>query len=322
MSTYTSLKGISNFGDAQLTQQLEHNLVEFFKWGLLGVGAFFNVTIPSSGAYGGVYNRLRPVTEDLNYTDGQVWEGFRKDWIWESGIEYGYQPIQISGVYVNNVFYPSSTAGTYSHYINYPLGQVVFNNAISTNSVVSLEYSYRWIQIYAASTVPFFQELMTNSWRVDNPTFFAQGSGLWNVLSQNRVQLPAVYVEAVPNAKLKGYQLGGGQIVDQDVLFHIFSEDKFSKDQLTDIVKQQQDKTIWTFDRNLMMDNNAYPLDYRGEKTSGAKCYPALVSAVEDGGYRWKKAIFINNYSQDLGITNGIYRSVVRATMQIIMPEI
>lgn len=321
MPTHTTLKGVSNFGDAQLSQQLEHNLTEFFRWGLLNVGAFFNITIPTQGAYGGNYHRLRPVTEDPNFSEGQLWEGFRKDWVWESGLEYGYQPIAISGVFVDGAFY-TPTHSTYGHYVNYPLGQVVFNNAIDTDSVVTLEYSYRWVQINAASTLPFFQEVMTNSWRSDQPSYMYQGSGLWNVLSANRVQLPAVYVEAVPNTKFVGYQLGGGQYVYKDVLFHIFSEEKWSKDQLTDIIAQQNNKTIFTFDRNSVYENNAYPLDYRGAIASGARCYPDLVKEVSDGGFRWKRAIFINNYPQDLGMVGGIYRSVVRATMEVIMPEI
>ena len=76
MPKYTTLKGLTKYGETTLTSHMEDGAVTFFNWGLLEAGAFFNVKIPSSGIYGGDSHRLRLV-DDPNYTKGQVWEGFR-----------------------------------------------------------------------------------------------------------------------------------------------------------------------------------------------------------------------------------------------------
>ena len=51
MPTYTSLKFIDSVGKTTLSQQLQDNLVEFFSWGLIDKGGFFNVNIPAVGLY-------------------------------------------------------------------------------------------------------------------------------------------------------------------------------------------------------------------------------------------------------------------------------
>ena len=70
------LKGFSTLGDATLTNHIRENFIQFFDYGLLEKTNFENVTIPSTGVYGGSDHVLRPV-DDPRYTYGQVWEGFR-----------------------------------------------------------------------------------------------------------------------------------------------------------------------------------------------------------------------------------------------------
>lgn len=144
MGSAESFKGVNNLGDSLLSDQLESNLFAWCTWSSLGIGAFANITLPASGAYGGTPSLLR-LSEDPNYQSGQVWEGFRKDWVWETGVNYAYQPIRVSGVYVNGTFQPVTGTGTYAHTIDYPAGQVVFNNPISPSSNVQCEFSYRTV---------------------------------------------------------------------------------------------------------------------------------------------------------------------------------
>src|SRR5690606_15663885 len=142
MPTSTSLKGVTNISDKSTSEILEDNLIEFLKWGFIDAGGFFNVVRNTSGVYHGEYDNLRCVS-DPNYTDGQVWTAFRRDWIWESGTSVG-EPIQISGVYIDGVFHPTGDSG-YEHHYDYPNGRVIFDTAISPTAVVELEYSYRWV---------------------------------------------------------------------------------------------------------------------------------------------------------------------------------
>ena len=98
----TTFQHVSQVGDTLLNCELESNLKSYLDWGMLGIGGWFNVNIPTSGAWGGTFDQLR-VVDDPSYTLGQVWETARKDWVWETGVAYtGGSPIDISGVYVNS----------------------------------------------------------------------------------------------------------------------------------------------------------------------------------------------------------------------------
>lgn len=320
MPTYTRFKGFDDFGDSLLTEQIKHNVVEFFNWGFLNAGAFFNVQIPTSGAYGGLFNRLRPAY-DPNYNEGQVWQAARQNWVWESGVERAanQQPIQVSGVTVDGTFYPLATVGSGAHHVDYPRGRIVFDNAISTSSNVQAEYSYRWINVYT-SDAPWFREIMFSSMRVDDSHFSQPGSGVWDILADNRIQLPAVIVEPVPRRRFTGMQLGGGQIVYQDVLFHVFAEQSYLRDKLVDVITFQNNKTIHFFDLNDINENSAFPLNGNGSLNAGAKSYPQLVTP--SGGHFWKKATFLNMSSQEIEADQPLFRAVVRGTIEINMAEI
>ena len=100
----TQLQRVSNVGNTLLNSELESNLKSYLDWGLLGIGGWFNVEIPTSGAWGGTFDQLRLV-DDPSYSAGQIWESARKDWVWETGVPYtGGSPIQITGVSVNGTF--------------------------------------------------------------------------------------------------------------------------------------------------------------------------------------------------------------------------
>jgi hypothetical protein len=162
MSYNYGLVGVKNTQDSTLSTILLDNLVNFYDWGFLNKGGFDNIRIPSSGMYGGNKHVLKSV-QDPNYTNGQVWQGFKENWVWETGVATTTQPIQISGIFVNNVFKPyayNSSIGQYSgsgYSINYNEGKIIFDTPVSTTSTVSLNYSYKWIKVDQAEGVPFFR---------------------------------------------------------------------------------------------------------------------------------------------------------------------
>jgi len=77
---HTKLSSISNAQDATLSNILLDNFISFYDWGLLDKGSFYNIRIPQSGIYGGDRHILRWV-QDANYSNGSVWEGYRKNWV-------------------------------------------------------------------------------------------------------------------------------------------------------------------------------------------------------------------------------------------------
>ena len=336
MPDYTELNGFYQIGDNTLTSMLQDNIIEFFDWGLLNKGSYFNINIPTSGQYGGDRHRLRLV-DDPNYTKGQVWEGYRSNWVWQSGINQQDAPVNVSGVYVNGSFKSKTSTGTYAHHVNYPWGRVVFDSAIPTTSTVTMEYSYKWINVTTANNVPWFRELQSRSQRIDSAHFLQDASGDWSQLAGTRFQLPAIAVEMVPKRSSRPYQLGGGQWVETDVLFHIYAEDEYTRDKLVDVITLQNDKTLYMFDTNRMTTDQRFPLDWRGAKASGCLTYTDLVkpsgSAYGDGTFtagfrprnngRPNQLRFAEMRSQEAIMINpNLYRGIVRGTTEVIMPGI
>lgn len=316
MPTTTTFKGVRSVNDSLLSDQLETNLVSYFDWATLGIGGFSNVNIPTSGAFGGNQHQLA-VVNDPRYIQGQVWQGFRKNWVHESGVENSAQPVSISGVYVNSSFIPLNSG----YYVNYPDGRVIFDVPVALNSTVAIEYSYKHVD-YNSAGVPWFKELQQNSYRVDDYHFRLRGSGTWNVFPENRVQLPAVIVEVTPGRTMRGSELGGGQIIKQDVSFHIFAETPFDKNQLIDIISYQRDKTILLYDKNVVRNSGQFPLDYRGSIVNLNSNYINLTRHSTEGGFQWKKCTFFNMSVQPKSLAAPIYGAVVRSVCEVYMPEI
>lgn len=295
----TNLKGITTFGDATVTTHVRENLISFFDYGIIEKSGFVNVQIPSTGYYGGNDHQLR-VVDDPRYTYGQVWEGFRSNWVWESGLgaltstDEAYPGV--SGVYVDGSFYSTATTGDYAHYINHPLGRVVFDSAIDTDLTVTCEYSYKYVNVTRADGLNWFKRIQENSERSDD-TNFINNSGEWGILGDNRLQLPAIGIELVNSRKMTPHAIGGGQHIFTDFLFHCVAEDVYIRDHLVDIVSLQNDKTIQTYNLDAISLDNAFPLDYRGVPISGALLYSNLISEYEGSHIRFLDASIDSIYS-------------------------
>lgn len=318
MPTETTFKGFNDIGDPSPSEILADNLTDFIDWGFIDKGAYFNVTIPKSGAYGGDQSILRPVG-DPRKTAYTVWEGFRSNWVWQSGLSQSTQPISISGVFVNNTFMPVSGG---DFHIDYPNGRLVFNNAISSSAVVKCEYSYKWINVYKSSHVPWFREIQYRSLRVDDITFNQVGSGNWTQLSDARLQLPAIIVE-MGGHNFNGYQLGGGHYMNTSIILHVFAEDGNMAHKVADYMSSQEDKTIYLYNTKLLSESGAFPLDYRGSIASGAKTYPQLVEPVEYGGFRWRKTYLTDSNKGFMDTINrGLYHIPVKMTTRTVLTNV
>jgi hypothetical protein len=133
-----------------------------------------------------------------------------------------------------------------------------------------------------------------------------------------RVQLPAIAVEVVPRRTMRGFQLGGGQWVSTDVLFHCIAEDEITRNKLVDIISFQNDKTIYMFNSNCIANSGDMPLDYRGFPVSGALRYPDLIEK-----YPSKKMRFQNSTVQGMDMINtNFYAGIVRTTTEVIQINI
>lgn len=265
--------------DATISEILLDNFVNFYDWGFLDAGQFYTISIPQSGVYGGDRHKLR-VVDSPNYNAGQAWEGYRQNWVWESGVDgTTEQPIQISGVFVDDTFYATGNV-TKPFYVDYPNGRVMFDTAIPSTSSVHLEYSHKWVQTFPAKGIPWFQQLQQRSFRSDDG-FQVAGSGGWMLLGQTRVQLPAIAVEVVPAVSTKPYALGGGQWVNSDIVFYIMTENHWECTNILDTIIQQNDRSLTLFNPTEVAISGASPFNYRNElrylHSYASGLYPNLV---------------------------------------------
>lgn len=298
-------RNVSKVGEPLISDNLEANLVSYFQWNILGTSAFINFDYATSGNYGGNASRLKYATRP-GYTNGQVWEGFRKQWIWQSGINATTQPIAISGVKVNGTFYPSSTTGTYAHKIDYSNGRVIFNNAISTSATVLVAHSINHFQFYTADN-PWWQNIQRNSYRIDDSTFTLTSSGIWSIPPEQRVQLPCVVIEATPNFSKRGgaYELGSHvHWHAQEIKAHIITENRQEMKWMIDVIGGQYDTVINLFDKARMVASGVYPLSLAdGSLNSNIGNYPDFVTnypAHREMQFKETRAMDNNQYILDV----------------------
>ena len=318
MSDYLNLKGFNSIFDTTLNNELQDNLVEFLDWGLLEKGNFFNIKRGQLSTRNQDYSKLK-ISTNSNFPAGKAWEGFRKNWVWQSGISFTPYPLVsedanhpgVSGVYVNGDFYPRDTVGQYSHDIDHYNGRVVFDNPIPTTSLVQAEFSYRYINVIYAANVPFIRELQ-------NRTLDQTNTSTVVLPAEMRVQLPAIAVEVIPRRTLKGYQLGGGQWVYTDVIFHCIAEDAYTRNKMVDIISIQNDKTIRMFNSNSIAVNDDFPRNSYGFLNPNAMRYPDMIEK-----YSSNSLTFTKNVVQDLDMVNtNFYAGIVRTTTEIIQTNI
>lgn len=312
------LKGVTHLANLTFMAELESNLKMWLDWGLLRIGGWFDVVAPSTpGGFGGNFSRLRLVN-DPSYTSGKVWEGARKDWVWETGINYigldasSHNPIAMDGkVSVNG-------SDTSYSWVNYPLGRVYFSTAISTTATVLADYSYRWVQIYRATDCEWWKQLQYRSFRVDDTYFLQDDSGSWVIGGQHRIQMPTIILEAVPRATSKPYQLGDGSYwVQQDILCHILAESGSDRNKVVDILRGQFDAAIKLFDSNAISSAQAWPLDYRGMLVVTPKMYPTLVET-----YPWITCRIIRTEVSEIQAFNTrLYEGIVRMSCEVVLPD-
>lgn len=310
----TTFKGVNSISDDLLLNILESNFKMFFDWGFLNIGAWFDAIIPNSGT---IYSSFNPpskllLVDDPSYNAGQVWQGIRKDWVWESGISYsGNSPINISGCYVNNSFIPYS--GNTFH-IDYSQGRIVFDTAKSTSSNIHANYSYRYVQVYRSSDSPWFNKIQYPSLNNSQEDIQQLSTGEWSIAGIQRIQLPAIVIEAIPRSRSRPYELGNTSLwLEQDIAFYVLAENKNDRNKLLDILRLQQDLTIELYDTNSLAQDDNYPLNYLGDKNNSLN-YPDIVSQ-----YAWRKCFIKNvNLFEMESTTPNLFKGAAKATIEII----
>lgn len=306
MTTFHNVSSITNKNRISL---LEDNVKSFLDWSFLHIGGFVNVSIPTSGVAGGSFHILKS-SEDPVLKD-KVWQSPRKDWIYESGIVYeSGSPIAFSGLYLNNTFLPAPTgSGSYGYNVNYPLGQIVFNNSVSSKSTVTANYSYRYVQVYKSSDNFWWKEVQKETY---NPSNFNKQD--YSITSVHRVQLPAIIVELIPRTIQIPHQLGTvDNIIIQDVFLHIYTENANQRNILVDILLHQKDKTVYLYDINDVIKNNKYSLNKFGNINPSGYNYPNIIQNFPS----YWCTIKDSTIGELNSLSSSLYNAIVRWSIEI-----
>lgn len=313
MTTFNTVKHI---GEKSVIASLEDNIKSFLDWGFLNIGGFVNAYIPASGS--NPVTILRPVSYPPK-PPNTVWETTRKDWVYESNIEYSNaQPTSISGIYINFNFAPAVVSSDeivglsnplYS--INYPLGQIIFNTPQPSNYNIRLNYSYKYVQTYKTNDNIWWKEIQKLAYNTHKP---AEGDK--KLFADHRVQMPAIIIETIPRMSQTPYELGNVKnIISQDILLHIFTETPTERANLVDVLVLQKDKDSFLYDINKLVKENKQPLNADGSRNESGLNYNQILSNPQ----YLKNAFYIENaiLSEYNQLSSSLYNAVVRWTLKI-----
>jgi hypothetical protein len=130
------------------------------------------------------------------------------------------------------------------------------------------------------------------------------------ILKDKRVWLPCVVIETDNNSR-RGLMLGGGEIEEHRVFYHIFSDLPFSSKKLADLLNNQQQTTL-----NLYNINTApFPYNYNGSVNPSGLDYPVLSN--ENSGYFWTKAFISKSYGGIVESRFDLYRAEIIQEIEI-----
>ena len=260
------LDSISFYGQYSIQDRILHNVVQFFDYGLLELGAFYNITKGTTDKFNNDLSKLRT-------TDNKIFNGFKGGWIWESGINMKDSsinpPINISGIYVDIIFFFfCSTSIGNGYHINYLDGQIIFNTAIQKNSVVQLDYSTKFIHVALADTNRYRDAV---SYYQNKNLLFINGSGLDGF--NNKFSLPAVFIGV---SKMTTTPIGLGsrdRYANATLNIDIFCENPSDKKKISDIFYAATEKSFKPYDVNRAI----LPISASGTLQNPAYTFPDLV---------------------------------------------
>lgn len=305
--------GVSSINDYLVISNLENNLKSFLDWGFLNIGGFINVSNTAT-SYSNDPSKLA-IVNDPNYNTGQVWQTRFNNWVWESGIVFGSSsPLPITDIKVNGSTVPSS-----AYLLDYMNSRVVFNTAIPTSSTVTMNYSYKLVQIHKLSdNLVWWKQFQTD---VANETAqFDANTGDYAIFNQHRIQLPCIIIETIPRGQSEPYQLGDKSLrTYQDILLHIISSNIGHRNSLIDIIRLQDDKVIWLYDTASIIQANIMPFNFDGSLNNNRQNYGQIVN---NNTYRWKTCHLQNFVVSEVESRYYFQEAKIRLTAEIIFDAI
>ena len=236
--------------------QIRFNIQSYLNREFVNRGLYFNIASGHLTVQGNRADVLRRV-------NGNLYESYFNNWIYEtdaSGVS-AYPTVVCSGVYINDTWYAKNSS-PYKPIIDYNNGRILFNGtAISSSATVSTAFSYKQV------IVNFPESNIVNqifSQERDNTDYTA------NIYpSGNQRQIPLVIID-LQDRVLRPWQLGGGKVNDQRVVFHVLTNNDNDLETICDILTECNFRhVIQGIDFNLAPEL----LTYQGDKATTYKNY-------------------------------------------------
>jgi hypothetical protein len=304
---------VDNINERKSISSLEDNMKSFLDYSFTKIGGFTNINIPTSGLYANDFSKMKVGYDPVRPT-GTVWETFRKDWVYETGISHsGRYPIPISGIYFNNTFVPGPTGNaTHPYYIDYPNGNIVFQSVKPTGSNIKLNYSYRNIQIHKANESSWWKELQR--YHYDYSTLEKTPGQL--LISNNKIQLPCIIVETTARTSQEPYELGNTKnIINQDLLLHIYTENIIQRNNIINILILQKDNQNVLYNINKIIKDQKWPINTNGSYNASGLNYDQITN---NSNYISNVYYIDNAIINELGsISSLLHFGIVRWSLKI-----
>ena len=281
------LKNVNYFGQATNRTQIRENIIWYLRDSFINAGGYYNIASGTLGFDGTDVSLLQP-SHHPDKGKFQVWKGLSHEWVWETGINATYaggaSPALVSGVYIEDVFYPTGTTGTYAFDVDYGKGAIVFKNkSFASGTKIWAERSERAAFVYPAESNEYRQIIYEHERVFNDPP----GSGQDTFGSNLKAFLPAVFVD-VSHGRNKAYQIGSNSHIKTfGITMEVFSEDLRQFDFLRDACIGLETQSFTMYDSNTVQSSGAYPLRYDGTLSPTPQQFSGLVDL-----YPWKNGSF------------------------------
>ena len=292
------------------------NLKLFLDDKLVARGWYDNVASGETDWHSNNLSRLFPVQNDPyapvdNSATINVWQGYRKNWVSESGVNMhvsGFVEPSIvrSGLWNGAQHASTSFDGTNGVEFDFRNGRMIIESGLPFDTVVEIEHSYKevWVDTVSRDMVTTQITAIDNTRRVV----------INNAPSGEIGQLPMVLMEINDNPSPDGLQLGGGIIFRPTLDLHIVTNTRYDKDELIDTLMLRTFETIQMVD----MDAVSGQFTYYGNYASTYQTYSQLKTNHLDRRAFVKSMSLVAN--DDIA-QEGYYTALVRMELRIDIPE-
>lgn len=280
-----NLGNTTYYAQKTLEDQILLNVISYLQYGLLEIGAYYNIRKGQNDYLGNNASQLKMIS-GYGVPNNRYYQTLKNQIIWESGINYTFSPtaaqsiIPISGIYYQNTFYPngSGVLGT-GFIVDYNRGLVVFDHPMGTGKV-EMEHSLRVANLYNTDDNQYRRLI---NYYMNRDQWSTAGSGLDNDNVNLRNYLPCIAIH-INGFSSKPMGIGSrNKYATANLDFEVLAMTAADRKRLSDLLYLLEEKSFPTFNIN-----EVQPIfNQSGSIYSGTKTWNDLVHSNYMGNGRF-----------------------------------